>query len=61
MPKIIYPNPKQFVRASRGKYRSRTMPLVAQAIATQWSDYIIKQLNLKNRNYEKNTRCLLRG
>lgn len=43
MPKIIYPNPKQFVRASRGKYRSRTMPQVAQAIAEQWSEYIINQ------------------
>lgn len=43
LPKIIYPNPKQFVRSSRGKYRSRTFPQVAEAIAEQWSDYIIKQ------------------
>lgn len=41
LPKIINPNPKQFVRSSRGKYRSRTFPEVAQAIAEQWSDYII--------------------
>ena len=43
VPKIIYPKPKQFVRSSKGKYRSRTFPQVAQAMAEQWSDYIIKQ------------------
>lgn len=36
-----YPNPKEFVRSSRGKYRSRTFPQLARAIALQWSDYII--------------------
>lgn len=41
MPEIIHPNPKCFVRASRGKYRSRTFPQVAEAIARQWSDYIL--------------------
>lgn len=46
LPEIIYPNPKQFVRASRGKYRSRTFPNVAQAMARQWSDYIIEKLML---------------
>ena len=44
MPKVIYPNPKQFVRSSRGKYRSRTFPQVAKAIAEQWSEYIINEL-----------------
>lgn len=40
-----YPNPKEYVRASRGKYRSRTFPQLANAIARQWSTYIIKELN----------------
>ena len=43
MPEIEYPDPKEFVRASRGKYRSRTFPEVAQAIALQWSEYIIQE------------------
>lgn len=43
MPEIEHPHPKEFVRASRGKYRSRTFPEVARAIARQWSDYIITQ------------------
>lgn len=41
MPKIIYSNPRQFHDASRGKYRSRTFPEVATAIAEQWSEYIL--------------------
>ena len=40
IPEIIYPNPKQFVHCSRGKYRSRTFPQVAAAMARQWSEYI---------------------
>lgn len=44
MPEIEYPNPKQFVRASRGIYRSRTFPQVARAIARQWSSYILDEL-----------------
>ena len=42
---VDYPNPRQFVRSSRGKYRSRTFPQLAHAIATQWSDYILRDLN----------------
>lgn len=42
---IDYPNPKEFVRASRGKYRSRTFPQVAEALAKQWGDYILDELN----------------
>ena len=42
MPTLIYPNPKCFVTSSRGKYRSRTFPQVAEALATQWGDYIMK-------------------
>lgn len=41
---IEYPNPKEFVRNSRGKYRSRTFPELARAIARQWSSYIINDL-----------------
>ena len=41
---IDYPDPKEFVRNSRGKYRSRTFPELARAIARQWSEYIINDL-----------------
>lgn len=44
MPELEYPNPLKFVRASRGKYRSRTFPEVARAIARQWSAYILDDL-----------------
>lgn len=33
MPTIEYPNPKCYVTASRGKYRSRTFPQVAKGIS----------------------------
>lgn len=42
MAEYIYPNPKCYVRASRGKYRGRTFPALARAIARQWYDYIIE-------------------
>lgn len=45
MPTIEYPNPKVYVNCSRGKYRSRTFPQVADALARQWSDYILDELN----------------
>lgn len=45
MPEIINPDTKCFVRSSRGKYRSRTFPEVAQAIARQWSQYILDEIN----------------
>ena len=48
VPTIEHPNPRQFVRASRGKYRSRTFPEVAQAIASQSSQYILDDLNRRN-------------
>lgn len=44
MPTVIYPNPKEFARASRGKYRSRTFPNVAAAIASQWGSYVKENL-----------------
>ena len=45
MPDIINPDTKSFVRNSRGKYRSRTFPEVAKAIARQWSQFILDELN----------------
>ena len=39
-------NPKQFVRASRGKYRSRTFPEVADAIARQWGRWCTVELGI---------------
>ena len=45
LPTLIYPNPKCFVTASRGKYRSRTFPQVAQAMADQWGKYILNEYN----------------
>ena len=45
MPTIEYANPKEYHRSSRGKYRSRTFPQVAEALATQWSAYILDELN----------------
>lgn len=47
LPKIIYSNPKSFVDSSRGKYRSRTFPQLAQAIAEQWSSYILNDMKKK--------------
>lgn len=44
MPMATYSNPKQFVRSSKGKYRSRTFPEVAKAIATQWSEFILDDI-----------------
>lgn len=44
MPTVEYPNPKCYVRSSSGKYRSRTFPQVAQALAEQWSKYILNEL-----------------
>ena len=40
MPTVEHPNPKQFVRSSRGHYRSRTFPEVAEAMAVQWNSFI---------------------
>ena len=41
---IEYPQPKCFVTSSRGKYRSRTFTQLANAIARQWSEYIIEDM-----------------
>lgn len=45
MPEVEHPHPKCFEQASRGKYRSRTFPEVARAIARQWSAYILDNMN----------------
>ena len=42
MPKFDAAGQPSLVARRRGKYRSRTEPLLACAIAQQWSDYIIK-------------------
>lgn len=39
-------NIKQYCHASRGKYRSRTFPKVADAIARQWGDWCTVQLGI---------------
>ena len=39
-----HPNPKCYVTASRGKYRSRTFPALANAIAEQWSEFIVTEI-----------------
>lgn len=51
MPEIEYPNPKCFVTASRGKYRSRTFPQVAAALARQWSEYILDEMSSNNNSH----------
>lgn len=41
---LTHPNPKEFVRSSRGKYRSRTFPELAKAIADQWGNYVLQHV-----------------
>lgn len=43
MPTVIYPNPKCYVKSSRGKYRSRTFPQVAREFAKQWGAYLLEK------------------
>lgn len=45
MAKAESPDFKQFVHASRGKYRSRTFPEVANALADQWGSFVCAQMN----------------
>lgn len=45
LPTIEHANPREYVRSSRGKYRSRTFPQVAEALAVQWSSYILDEIN----------------
>lgn len=44
MPDVTPGNVRCLVRCSRGKYRSRTYPGLAKAIAEQWSNYILDDL-----------------
>lgn len=43
MAEVEHSNPKSFVSSSRGKYRSRTFPELARALARQWSEFIINE------------------
>lgn len=43
MPEIINPDARSYVRCSRGKYRSRTFPELARAIARQWTEWILQR------------------
>lgn len=43
MPVCEHPSPKCYVRASRGRYRSRTFPAMAAAIADQWAAFILRE------------------
>lgn len=45
MPTVEHPYHKEFVYSSRGKYRSRTFPQVAEAIAQQWSEFILDDIS----------------
>lgn len=49
MPELLHSHPKCFCTASRGKYRSRTFPQVASALARQWSAYILDELKTKQK------------
>lgn len=50
MPTIINPDTKCFVHCSRGIYRSRTFPQQAEALAKQWSEYILNDMNNNKQN-----------
>lgn len=45
LPELISSRTKCFVKSSRGKYRSRTFPQLAGAIAKQWSSYILDEIS----------------
>ena len=49
MAEVIYSNPRCYVTSSRGKYRSRTFPQLAKAIAKQWSSAILDDYSKKVR------------
>lgn len=46
MPEVVNPDAKCYVHSSRGKYRSRTFPQVADAMARQWSEICVRELNI---------------
>lgn len=45
MAEKVYSSPKELVRSSRGKYRSRTFPEMAAGIARQWSEFILDDIS----------------
>lgn len=45
MAEKVHSSPKEYVHASRGKYRSRTFPEMAAGIARQWSKYILDDIS----------------
>lgn len=45
MAEKVYSSPKEYVHASRGKYRSRTFPEMAAGIARQWSKFILDDIS----------------
>lgn len=47
MPEYINPSAKSLCYSSRGKYRSRTLPQLAEAIARQWGDYVMRERERK--------------
>lgn len=46
-PQFIYPHAKCYLLSSRGKYRSRTFPQLARAIAKQYVDFILMERRKK--------------
>lgn len=46
-------HPKSYVNASRGKYRSRTFPQLAEAIAVQWSGFILDEMKIERNHPEE--------
>lgn len=53
LPEIEHPHPKCFVTSSRGKYRSRTFPQMADAIARQWAGAIIEDIKSNKYNIQQ--------
>lgn len=45
MPDVSCAHYKEFVHCSRGKYRSRTFPGIAKAIADQWGRYVLVHIH----------------
>lgn len=44
MATLLHSHPRCYVDSSRGKYRSRTFPQLAEAIAKQWTDAILEDM-----------------
>lgn len=49
---INHSHPKCYTYSSRGKYRSRTFPQLAKAIAKQWSEFILDEMRIKGNKCE---------